>query len=243
MDQNISSDDLGFSPQKKIKTDDGEMTPAAERLSHLGMQSGSDDFDTSGYEDLDMDAYMADDFDIDADDVMQVDEKPEKKETKKAEDTAPAWLSVYDSLTVSAPEDVLGPLSSSSSTQSTTISALEPDGSLRFFWLEYLENEGLLYFVGKLKDKVTNTWVSCCITVENMERNVFVLPRTKPDEFGEVPDLQAVHSDVDMLRRKTGIKSWKAKFVKRNYAFGESDVPREETQWLKVVYGFNCKLG
>ncbi|KAJ7876279.1 DNA polymerase family B-domain-containing protein [Mycena leptocephala] len=239
MDQNISSDDLGFSPQKKIKTDDGEMTPAAERLSHLGMQSGSDDFDTSGYEDLDMDSYMADDFDIDADDVMQVDEKPEKKETKKAEDTAPAWLSVYDSLTVSAPEDVLGPLSSSSSTQSTTISALEPDGSLRFFWLEYLENEGLLYFVGKLKDKVTNTWVSCCITVENMERNVFVLPRTKPDEFGEVPDLQAVHSDVDMLRRKTGIKSWKAKFVKRNYAFGESDVPREETQWLKVVYGFN----
>ncbi|KAJ7634179.1 DNA polymerase family B-domain-containing protein [Mycena polygramma] len=238
LDVDFSSDDFALSPQKKIKTDSGAMTPAAERLSHLAMQSGSDDFDTSGYEDVDMDSFMADDFDIDADDAMQVDQKPEKKETKKEEDAAPAWLSVYDSLTVTAPEDVLGPLASSSSTQSTSISALEPDGSLRFFWLEYLENEGLLYFVGKLKDKATNAWVSCCITVENMERNVYVLPRTEPDEAGEVPDLQDVHNDVDMLRKKTGIKSWKAKFVKRNYAFGEADVPREETQWLKVVYGF-----
>ncbi|KAJ7132213.1 hypothetical protein C8R44DRAFT_773372 [Mycena epipterygia] len=242
MDHNFSSDDVGFSPQKKIKTDGGEMTPDADRLAHLAVQSGSEDYDTSEYDDIDMDAFMADDGDIDIDDVMQVDEKKEtvaKKETKKEEDAGPTWLSVYDSLTVSAPEDVLGPLASSSTTQSTTISALEPDGSLRFFWLEYLENDGRLYFVGKLKDKVTNAWVSCCITIENMQRNVFVLPRTKPDEFGEVPDLQAVYNDVDMLRKKTGIKSWKAKFVKRNYAFGETDVPREETQWLKVVYGFN----
>ncbi|KAF7356957.1 DNA polymerase [Mycena venus] len=223
---------------KKIKTDGGDMTPATERLSHLDVQSGSDDFT-----DVDMDSFMADDFDIDAYDTMEVDEKPVKKEVKKEikkdEDAPPAWLSVYDSLTVSAPEDVLGPISSSSSTQSTTVSALEPDGSLRFFWLEYLENEGRLYFVGKLKDKVTNAWVSCCITVENMQRNVFVLPRTKPDEFGEIPDQMDVYKDVDMLRQKTGIKSWKSKFVRRNYAFGESDVPREETQWLKVVYGFN----
>ncbi|KAJ7493343.1 hypothetical protein B0H11DRAFT_2006017 [Mycena galericulata] len=234
LEQGISSDD--FSPQKRMKTDGPDMTPSVERLSHLAVQSGSDDFDTSGYEDIDMDSFMADDLDIEADDVMQVDEK---KEAKKEEDTGPAWLSVYDSLTVTASEDVIGAAGSSSSAQSTTVSALEPDGSLRFFWLEFLENDGRLYFVGKLKDKVTNAWVSCCITIENMQRNVFVLPRTKPDEFGEVPELQDVYNDIDMLRKKTGIKSWKAKAVKRNYAFGEPDVPREETQWFKVVYGFN----
>ncbi|KAF8196860.1 DNA polymerase family B-domain-containing protein [Mycena galopus ATCC 62051] len=228
MDFNPSSDD--FSPQKKIKTDAGEMTPAAERMAHLDVHSSSDDFN-----DVDMDSFMADD---DIEDVMEIDQKPPAKETKKEENAAPAWLSVYESLTVSAPEDVLGPISSSS-TQSTTISALEPDGSLRFFWLDYLENEGRLYFVGKLKDKATNTWVSCCITVENMQRNVFILPRTKPDEFGEVPDQMDVYKDLDMLRTKTGISSWKSKYVKRSYAFGESDVPRDETQWLKVVYGFN----
>ncbi|KAJ7272585.1 DNA polymerase family B-domain-containing protein [Mycena haematopus] len=232
IDFNPSSDD--FSPQKKFKTNGGEVTPAAERMSHLDVQSGSDDFN-----DVDMDSYMADDFDIEADDVMEIDQKPVKETTKKTEDAAPAWLSVYESLSVNAPEDVLGPISSSSSTQSTSISALESDGSLRFFWLEYLENEGRLYFVGKLKDKVTNAWVSCCITVENMQRNVYVLPRTKADEFGEIPDQMDVYKDLDMLRKKTGISSWKSKFVKRSYAFGESDVPREETQWLKVVYGFN----
>ncbi|KAF7370942.1 DNA polymerase [Mycena sanguinolenta] len=232
IDFDPSSD--GFSPQKKVKTD-GEMTPAAERMSHLDVHSGSDDFT-----DVDMDSFMTDDLDIQVDDVMEVDQKPvTAKETKKEEDAAPAWLSVYDSLTVSAPEDVLGPASSTTSTQSTTVSALEQDGSLRFFWLEYLENEGRLYFVGKLKDKVTGAWVSCCITVENMQRNVFILPRTKPDEFGEVPDPMEVYKDLEMLRKKTGISSWKSKFVKRNYAFGESDVPRQETQWLKVVYGFN----
>ncbi|KAJ7849955.1 hypothetical protein B0H14DRAFT_2764040 [Mycena olivaceomarginata] len=186
VDFDLPSED--YSPQKKIKTDGG----AAERLADLDVQSGSDDFN-----DVDMDSFMADDFDIDAEDAMEVDEKPKPvKETKKVEDAVPAWLS--------------------------------PDGSLRFFWLEYLENEGLLYLVGKLKDKATNAWVSCCITVENMQRNIFILPRTKPDEFGEVPE-----------RTDTAISSWKSKFVQRSYAFGESDVPREKTEWLQVVYGFN----
>ncbi|KAJ6624905.1 DNA polymerase alpha catalytic subunit [Mycena sp. CBHHK59/15] len=211
---NFSSDDVSSAPRRRSRP----------------MTSGSDDFDASVYDDLNMDDFMADDLDLEAGDAMQVDEQ---KELMKEVDIGPSWLSVYDSLAVSTSDDVLGPLASSSSAQSTTISALEPDGSLRFFWIEYLENDGRLYFVGKLKDKVTNAW---------SPRNVFVLPRTKPDEFGEMCDLQDVYNDVDMLRKKTGIKSWKAKFVKRKYAFGETDVPREESQWLKVVYGFNGNI-
>ncbi|KAJ7623603.1 hypothetical protein FB45DRAFT_837909 [Roridomyces roridus] len=228
------SDVLDSSPLKRVKMDDDPgMTPAVDRMSHLDVQSGSDGFDASEYEDIDMDSFMADDMD----DAMQVDAPPPPPKKKEEENSVPAWLAVYDSLTVSAPEEALGSHGSSSS--QTNVSALEPDGSLRFFWSEYLENDGRLYFIGKLKDKVTNAWVSCCITIENMQRNVFILPRTKPDEYGEVPELQDVFTDMEQLRRKTAIKSWKTKAVKRNYAFGESDVPREETQWLKVVYGFN----
>ncbi|KAJ7065309.1 DNA polymerase family B-domain-containing protein [Mycena amicta] len=237
--ENLSSDDYSFSPQKKARTSDGDMTPAAERFSNLDVQSGSDDFDMSTYNDIDMES-----FDDLNDDAMLVDEKPpireiqkEVTQVKKEEPVAPAWLSVYDTLAVSAPDDPL--VASSSSNSSSTVSALEPDGSLRFFWLEYLENDGRLYLVGKLKDKVTNAWTSCCVTIEGMQRNVFVLPRTKPDEFGEVPSLTDVFDDAEMLRKKTGISAWRSKFVKRKYAFGEPDVPREEAQWLKVVYGFN----
>ncbi|KAF7289426.1 DNA polymerase [Mycena chlorophos] len=239
-----SSDDYAFSPQKKARMSEGEMTPATERFSALDVQSGSEDFDISTFNDIDMESF--DDLD---DDPMLVDEKPvvkeaPKKEVKKEEvkkeepAAAPAWLAIYDTLTVNAPDDPLV-ASTSAHSSSSSISALEPDGSLRFFWLEYLENDGKLYLVGKLKDKVTNAWVSCCVTIEGMERNVFMLPRTKQDEFGEIPTLSDLLSGAEMLRKKTGISAWKSKFVKRKYAFGESDVPREETQWLKVVYGFN----
>lgn len=172
-----------------------------------------------------------------------------KEDTKKTTmDSTPAWLSVYDSLTVKT-EESLGPLAGSSrSTSSKNASVLEEDSSFRFFWLDYLEHEGKLYFIGKTQDKTSKAWLSCCVTVENLQRNLFVLPRERrmeqDDETGElvetdvVPTLPDVYNDFDRVRKKLGITSFKAKFVKRKYAFGEPDIPRGEAQWLKVVYGF-----
>lgn len=241
----LSGDDVVPSPKKRVRTEAaGIMTPAADRLAQLEV----DDFDMpddSSFDDIDMDSFMTDD--IDDIKPMIVDKKPPP--TKKEEpDALPSWLSVYDSLTVNN-TDALGPLSSTTpSAKSNNISALEPDGSLRFFWLDYLEHEGRLYFIGKLKDKTSGAWVSCCVTVENLQRNLFVLPREKRVEYDqhgtahdtdEVPDLSDVYDDFDRIRKKAGIKSYKGKFVKRKYAFGEPDVPREESQWMKVVYGFD----
>jgi hypothetical protein len=60
--------------------------------------------------------------------------------------------------------------------------------------------------------------------------------------------MKSVYEDFNRVW-KTGIKAGKGKFVKRMYAFGEPNVPREESQWLKIVYGFDgnsvilvCKL-
>ncbi|KDQ50145.1 hypothetical protein JAAARDRAFT_74363 [Jaapia argillacea MUCL 33604] len=178
---------------------------------------------------------------------------------KKKLDDTPGWLSVYDSLTVEA--DDSGGLGSATTSvpSSSTISPssiLEPDGSLRFFWLDYLEVDGRLYFTGKVvlrpqssPSPSSPTYISCCITVENLQRSLFVLPRERQMEADEqdnftietdvVPGLKDVYDDFDRVRKKVGIKSWKAKFVKRLYAFGEEDVPRGEKQWLKVVYGFD----
>jgi DNA polymerase alpha subunit A len=262
----LSSDDQFTSPNKKIKMNGGGVTPAIDRMAHLGVHASSDNYDTPfemSFDDLDMDAFM----DLDEDDIkpskpqmrtepmdIEISAKPLKTlngvPSKKQEpDSLPSWLSVYDSLTVSAP-DSLGPLSTAttSATSSSKISALESDGSLRFFWLDYLEHEGRLFFIGKVKDKASGDWLSCCISVEGIQRNLFVLPREKQveqDEDGQlcdtdvVPGLQDVYNDFDLIRKKVGIKSWKAKFVKRKYAFSEADVPREERQWLKVVYGFD----
>jgi DNA polymerase alpha subunit A len=259
-----SSDDYVMSPKKKVRMTTA-VTPATERMSRLDVHS-SDDNDTS-FDDLDMNAFM----DVDDDlldekkpDILgagatslkmelDVDGKPKPLNgvpPKKQDTGTPAWLSIYDSLTVTT-DDTLGPLSASSradTSNSPPISALEPDGSLRFFWLDYIEINGILYFIGKLRDKTSLAWVSCCITVSGIQRNLFVLPREKrveQDEDGDlcetdvIPERTDVYSDFDTVRRKVGIKKWKAKFVKRKYAFGEKEVPMGESEWLKVVYGFD----
>jgi len=172
--------------------------------------------------------------------------KPMNGVPNKKDSDNPSWLSVYDSLSITKDEP-LGLNTPSSSGNNSNISVLEPDGSLRFFWLDYLEHEGKLYFISKLKDKDSGAWVSCCVTVEGLQRNLFVLLREKrveQDEEGtsyetdEVPGMKDVYDDFDRVRKKAGIKGWKAKFVKRQYAFGEADVPKESS-WLKVVYGFD----
>lgn len=250
----LSSEDLFMSPKKKAKmTSNGNMTPATERLAQLEVHSDYDSAADMSFDDIDMDAFM----DMDDEDISrkpQVKVEPVEPITstsaaKKETDATPSWLSLYNSLSVAEP-DTLGSLSSTSSayTNSSQVSALEPDGSLRFYWLDYLEHEGKLYFVGKLKDKVSNAWMSCCVTVEEIQRNLFVLPREKRVEQGEdgqmydtdvITTPQDVYGDFELIRKQIGIKSWKGKFVKRKYAFGEKEVPRGESQWLKVVYGFN----
>jgi DNA polymerase alpha subunit A len=98
--------------------------------------------------------------------------KPMNGVPNKKDSDNPSWISVYDPLSI-VKDEALGlntPSSSSSSSGiNSTISALEPDGSLRFFWFDYLKHEGKLYFIGKFKDKDSGAWVSCCVTVEGLQ--------------------------------------------------------------------------
>ncbi|KAF8920856.1 hypothetical protein CPB85DRAFT_1372860 [Mucidula mucida] len=242
-------DEFMFSPAKKLKTDVGLSSPA-ERLGKLDMHGSSDvEQILDDYSDIDMDFFGAD---IDIDDEPDV--KPTVKQPppvnkatlpqKPDPDTIPGWMKIFETLPVAEPE-TLGS-TSTSSTSTNDVSALEDDGSLRFFWLDYLELEGKLYFTGKVKDRNTGQWVSCCVTVQGLERNLFVLPRETrlelhDDELvttDEVPTRESVREDFDGIRRQYGIKGFKAKFVKRKYAFAEVEVPRDERDWLKVVYPF-----
>lgn len=270
--QQPSSDD-GYSfssPNKRVRVDDTDaaLAPTTEGIAHLDVQSSSDDFDyDASFDDIDMDAFMQVDEDSK---TMKPSVKPEPVEVaipkkssvkkpvetngvkKEEPDVKPAWFSVYDSLVVDT-ESSLGPLNSAAPTSSnpTNASILEDDGSLRFFWLDYLELDGKLYFTGKLKDKTSGTWLSCCVTVEGIERNLFVLPREKRVEMDEegtmhetdiVPTQDDIDDDFDLIRKSCNIKSYRGKFVKRKYAFGENDIPRGEGSWMKVVYGFNGEL-
>ena len=97
---------------------------------------------------------------------------------------------------------------------------------------------------------------SCCVTIPNNERNLFVLPRRKPaaedamdedagpgqggkeGERHSIGEVYAEMKDVLMpscIPRAQG-SAWKAKAVTRSYAFEDPSVPRGQCQYLKVVY-------
>ncbi|KAG9097044.1 DNA-directed DNA polymerase alpha catalytic subunit pol1 [Ceratobasidium sp. UAMH 11750] len=177
--------------------------------------------------------------------AAKVEPKPEPVESK-----LPSWLSLHASLNAS---NVNGPETLGSDKPGTTngnveVDALESDGSLRMFWLDYLELESRLYLVGKVLDKSKSTdkvkrWASCCLAIEGIERNLFVLPRKTGAESEDGADAdideEELFDELDGIRQKHGIKKWAAKLVDRKYAFGEVGILEGEAKWLKVVYGFN----
>ncbi|KAG2067603.1 hypothetical protein BDR04DRAFT_1104760 [Suillus decipiens] len=258
-------DDLSvmMSPKKKPRTTSGAgIAPAIERMCKLEVHSGSEDGLNSSmdFEDMGMDAFMdVDDEDLDIKPAKgnksildDLETKPKVNvalaPTKAEPPSAPTWLSVYDSLAVTS-EETLGS-GSSSSTSRSSVDALEPDGTLHFFWLDYLEHNGKLFLTGKIKDKTSLTWVSACFAIEGLQRNLFLLPRPlrieqEETEEGEyvmqetdvVPSKSDVYEDFDRVRKKLGIKGWKGKWVRRNHAFDEKDVPKEG-EWMKVLYSF-----
>ncbi|KAH7885786.1 hypothetical protein F5I97DRAFT_1936758 [Phlebopus sp. FC_14] len=252
-----------MSPKKKARIGNGStmVTPAIERMGKLDVQSGSEDISIASmdFDDIDMDEFMdMDDVDVKPKSFVKKEAVPVKldanpvlngnSKAQKEDANAPSWLSVYDSLAVAA-DDALGS-GSTSSTSKTSIKALNDDGSLLMFWLDYLENNGKLYLVGKVKDRTSNAWVSACLAVEGIQRNLFILPRPlrvveEETDEGEmvivdtdvVPEKGDVYDDFDRIRRKLGIKGWKARWVKRKYAFDARDVPKE-TEWMKVLYSY-----
>ncbi|KAJ2960289.1 hypothetical protein NQZ79_g4309 [Umbelopsis isabellina] len=124
------------------------------------------------------------------------------------------------------------------------LNVLEEDGSLRMWWFDAYERreKGQVYLFGKALNKATNTYVSCCVTVRNVQRNIFVLPRPyKLDKSGkptdEKVDIAEVHDELDKVRTRARITKWACKPVERKYAFEEPNVP-QEGEYLKIKYGF-----
>jgi hypothetical protein len=63
------------------------------------------------------------------------------------------------------------------------------------------------------------------------------------DEFDGSYSHDEVESDFETLRRKAGVKSCTSSWVKRNYAFGDKEIPTGESECMKVIYGFDRKSG
>ena len=121
---------------------------------------------------------------------------------------------------------------------------------LDMFYIDAIEMNGVIYLFGKVllnnpnaKEKM---YVSTCVQVHGNERNLFVLPRGTGQhnlDGTEVrAEMQHVFGDLKKLLQPGVIparvegQAFKVKPVKRKYAFECPNIPREETQYLKVKY-------
>lgn len=140
---------------------------------------------------------------------------------------------------------------------------LESDGALLFYLVDAYEeaygaHPGTIYLFGKVKFR--NSYASCCVVVQNMQRCVFAVPTPSvfPDKV--ITELEQAAKDgvveLSTLQKKlqemaSGLKqelsqklmdlnvtNFSMVPVKRNYAFERSDVPTGEHHVLKLSYPF-----
>lgn len=166
-------------------------------------------------------------------------------DTEEKAATAPkAWMSVLENMAPSPPPSPKAEEEFKREGSATDSPLYDDEGCVHFYWLDYIEDFGRVILFGKAYDPEAKKWQSTSVTVEGIQRNLFVTPRPyKLDDDGNETDEPVeqidVHNEMQDMRKASKIKSWAAKFVKRSYAFEEKDVPREESDWLKIIYGFN----
>jgi len=177
------------------------------------------------------------------------------EDQKKAQETqqeieaatkANAFMAVDTSSISFTPDDIAS--ESSTAVTSTPSSAtldsfvMEEEGEkyVDVFWMDAVERRGDIYLYGKVASPtVPDQFVSCCVLVKGNMRNLFVLPRR--DESGDYVDMIKVHQELKGILQPSCIPkvvgaSWAGKVVERRYAFEDTEVPREKTNYLKVVY-------
>ncbi|KAH9514082.1 DNA polymerase alpha catalytic subunit, partial [Bulinus truncatus] len=119
------------------------------------------------------------------------------------------------------------------------------ESCLRFYWLDAYEDPyhqpGTVYLFGKVHLEQVNAYVSCCVSVKNIERRIFILPRVKKvnlktgQETAEDVTMAMVYEEFNTLAEKYKIDKFRSMKVKKNYAFEKLDVP-VEAEYLEVRY-------
>lgn len=162
--------------------------------------------------------------------------------TQEAKATTLAPTIDASSISVS-PEIIAAETAVSTAAAATLESYVVAESEERYvdmFWVDAVERRGVIYVYGKVASPTEpDKFVSCCAVVKGNMRNLFVLPRR--DDNGAYVDMTSVHQEMKQILQPNCIPkvvgaSWAGKVVERNYAFEDPEVPREKTNYLKVVY-------
>ncbi|KAF9116488.1 DNA polymerase alpha catalytic subunit [Mortierella sp. AM989] len=158
-------------------------------------------------------------------------------------DSRQDWMSVESNLNQSYAEPKV---ENNGATDILEPSIKEEDGTLRMYWIDACEVHGIVYIFGKVLrkglDGNPDAYISCCVAVHNLERNLFVLPRARRVDRhgneGEEVGIMDVYTEFDTIRQSYKISPWLSKAVDREYAFDLPGIP-SSAKYLKVVYKYS----
>ncbi|KAI9145154.1 DNA polymerase family B-domain-containing protein [Paraphysoderma sedebokerense] len=177
--------------------------------------------------------------------------KPPVASVVQVESKGKEWLSMSEKLGSSSNvSDAAATLTAPVQAGANAVgNIMEEDGTLNMYWIDAYERNGVIFLFGKVYNRATQSYISCCVRVEGMERNLFLLPRERridanfPSKDSGVQTDQEVklldvYTEFDELRVKYKINQFASKFVERKYAFEIPGIP-QQASYLKVSYGFN----
>lgn len=116
---------------------------------------------------------------------------------------------------------------------------------VRLFWLDAYEDKvnqpGTVFLFGRIWSDVSKCYTSCCVSVTNIKRELYVLPRKNKlqkdgTESEEPVKFNDVYQEFDnTVANKYRIMEYKCRKVTKKYAFDLPDVP-SESDYLQVIY-------
>jgi DNA polymerase alpha subunit A len=184
---------------------------------------------------------------------------PPEDEEVHFENAGADWLEVQKN--ASSEDDlVVFDDATADSTKVVSPTALTPGGKLTMYWVDAYEvpnrQSGNLYLFGRAlvpptgdaetKTKDKQRTVSCCVTVRNTQRVVYVKPRdyarARPTDPSSKTDKKVtmvdVYEEFKKIASQFNISQWRSKAVTKKFCFqdtGTADVEKE-APYLKVVY-------
>lgn len=110
-------------------------------------------------------------------------------------------------------------------------------GELLVYWFDAAELKGYkpgnIYVFGKILDPSDKVYRSICVTVKNITRKLYVCPRPG------VP-MEDVEKEIEELRKKYHITRFvKVQRVHKLYSFEIEGVPKGDSEYLEIEYGFD----
>ncbi|CAK9801869.1 DNA polymerase alpha catalytic subunit [Anthophora quadrimaculata] len=116
----------------------------------------------------------------------------------------------------------------------------------RFYWWDAYEDPskqpGVVYIFGKVFVPSIKEYCSCCLTVKNIPRRIYLLPRLyiktsskESDEKAQLNTIEDVYKEFNQFANKLGIKEFRCSKVSKHYAFEQEGTPAE-SEYLEVRY-------